>query len=289
MKMGLFVNMRKKKARETFRSLLVQLQERHVTPVIGQDLSDWIGPTDDGVVKVPTDGLADESDMIMTLGGDGTLLSAARLVGPRERPLIGINLGGMGFLTEMTVNELPERLDSIVNKDYEIEKRMVLASDVTLNGVSQRHYALNDVVLDRGESPRAIRIEVNIDNEYFNTYMSDGIIVSTPTGSTAYSLSAGGPIMIPSLDSIIINPVCPHSLTARPTLVPASSRIVLVIQPHDSLTLLSIDGQENLKIPSETPIQIGKANFSVCFVVLKGHSFFDRLRKKLQWGSLPSK
>ena len=290
MKMGLFVNLRKKKVRETFRRLLEQLQQRQITPVVGKELSDWIDPGDKSVSVVPNEDLATQSDMIMTLGGDGTLLSAARLVGPSEKPLIGVNLGGLGFLTELTMNELPDRLDSLLHKDYEIEKRMVLAVDVTIDGVSRRHFALNDAVLDRGESSRVIRIEVTIDNEFFNTYVSDGIIVSTPTGSTAYSLSAWGPIVVPSLESIILNPLCPHSLTARPTLVPATSRIILAVQqPLDSFNLLSIDGQENLRIPSGTAIRIGKGDFSVCLVVLKGHSFFDRLRKKLQWGSLPSK
>jgi NAD+ kinase len=228
-------------------------------------------------------------DCILAMGGDGTMLSAARIIGNSEKPLVGINLGGLGFLTGISVETLFEKMERILLGDYTIEKRMVLDVHVIGNGDGKTYFALNDVVLDRGGSPRVIRADVTIDGQFFNTYISDGIIVSTPTGSTAYSLSAWGPIVVPSLESIILNPICPHSLTARPTVIPATSKVILKVQPGDSNSLLSVDGQENIYISPGTEVEILKGDFYIHFISFSENCFFDLLRKKLQWGSLPYK
>lgn len=289
MKIALFANIKKARVREVLCPLLDWLCERNIEIVLSRNLSEWLKYEKTNVTIVEMDELAKCSDIVLAMGGDGTILSAARIVGNSNKPLIGVNLGGLGFLTGISVENLYEKMDKILKGEYTIEKRMVL--DVSFREESQqkKYFALNDVVLDRGGSPRVMRVDVTIDGDFFNTYVSDGIIISTPTGSTAYSLSAWGPIVVPSLESIILNPICPHSLTARPTVISAISKIVLKIQPDESKSLLSIDGQENIRIASDTEVEVVKGDFYIHFITFAGHCFFDLLRKKLQWGSLPRK
>ena len=289
MKIGIFANIQKPKVKETLRPFLDWLMERNIAIVMSRQLHDWLKMTGPKVDVVDLDTFPRASDFVIALGGDGTLLTAARLVGKSEKPLLGINLGGLGFLTEVYVEDLYPKMEKILAGEYSTEKRMVLKTQVSGDHHQREYFAMNDVVVDRGGSPRVIRIDVTIDGEYFNTYISDGIIVSTPTGSTAYSLAAWGPIVLPSLESIILNPICPHALTVRPTVIPASSKVVLEVQLHDSDALLSVDGQENVEITSGTTLEVTKADFYVHLVTFKDHCFFDRLRKKLQWGSLPRK
>lgn len=289
MKIGIFANIEKPKVKETLCPLLDWLMNRKIDTVISQQLSDWLQSNNSNIQTVDDAGLVPSSDIIVSLGGDGTMLAAARVVGESGKPLMGVNLGGLGFLTEASVDDLYPKMEKLISGQYTLDKRMVLKTRVSGNSSERYYFAMNDVVLDRGGSPRVIRIDVTIDGEYFNTYISDGIIVSTPTGSTAYSLAAWGPIVVPSLESIILNPICPHALTVRPTVIPASSKIELNVQFDDSDALLSIDGQENVRVPSETTLEIEKGDFYIHLVAFKEYCFFDLLRKKLQWGSLPRK
>jgi NAD+ kinase len=289
MKIGIIANIQKPKVSESMQPFINWLVQRKINPVMSHQLYDWLTFDDPRVEIVDLEDLARASDLVIAMGGDGTMLTAARLIGKLEKPLVGINLGGLGFLTEFPVEELYEKMEKIIAGEYSVERRMVLTARVLEEHQKRDYFALNDMVLDRGGSPRVIRVDVTIDGEYFNTYISDGIIVSTPTGSTAYSLAAWGPIVVPSLESIILNPICPHSLTARPTVIPASSRIVLKVQLQDSDNLLSVDGQENVRIASGTSVEVQKGDFYIHLVSLKEHTFFDLLRKKLQWGSIPRK
>jgi NAD+ kinase len=289
MKIGIIANIQKPKVSESMQPFINWLVQRKINPVMSHQLYDWLTFDDPRVEIVDLEDLARASDLVIAMGGDGTMLTAARLIGKLEKPLVGINLGGLGFLTEFPVEELYEKMEKIIAGEYSVERRMVLTARVLEEHQKRDYFALNDMVLDRGGSPRVIRVNVTIDGEYFNTYISDGIIVSTPTGSTAYSLAAWGPIVVPSLESIILNPICPHSLTARPTVIPASSRIVLKVQLQDSDNLLSVDGQENVRIASGTSVEVQKGDFYIHLVSLKEHTFFDLLRKKLQWGSIPRK
>lgn len=289
MKIGIIANIQKPKVSESMQPFINWLVQRKINPVMSHQLYDWLTFDDPRVEIVDLEDLARASDLVIAMGGDGTMLTAARLIGKLEKPLVGINLGGLGFLTEFPVEELYEKMEKIIAGEYSVERRMVLTARVLEEHQKRDYFALNDMVLDRGGSPRVIRVDVTIDGEYFNTYISDGIIVSTPTGSTAYSLAAWGPIVVPSLESIILNPICPHSLTARPTVIPASSRILLKVQLQDSDNLLSVDGQENVRIASGTSVEVQKGDFYIHLVSLKEHTFFDLLRKKLQWGSIPRK
>ena len=289
MKIGIFANIHKIKVKETLPTFLDWLTNRKVKVVISHQLKDWLGVVTERGEVVDHTVLPRKSDLIVAMGGDGTMLAAARLVGKWEKPLLGINMGGLGFLTEISVEDMYEKMEHLISEKFAIEKRMVLSAHVFPDPDKNYYYALNDVILDRGKSLRLIEIEVTINGEYFNTYVSDGIIVATPTGSTAYSLSAWGPIVVPSLESIILNPICPHTLTARPTLIPADSKITLKVHLYDSEALLSMDGQKNINIFSDTVVEICKGDFYVNLVNFPDHSFFNRLRKKLQWGGLPQK
>lgn len=288
MKVGIVANIQKPNVEETLRHFLSWLEERKIEFVLDERLHDWMkfSRTDVEVVALST--LPRVSDIVVAMGGDGTILTAARLVGEWERPLLGINLGGVGFLTEASVDDFYPKMEKVIAGEYSIEKRMVLKTRIS-GDPEKKYFALNDVVLDRGGSPRVIRVDVSIDGQYFNTYVSDGIIVSTPTGSTAYSLAAWGPIVVPSLESIILNPICPHALTVRPTVIPASSKVILQVQFQDSEALLSVDGQENVRVASGTSLEVQKGDFYIHLITFSDHNFFDRLRKKLQWGSLPRK
>ena len=289
MKIGIYANTQKPKVKDTLCPFLDWLLDHKVEIVISYELATWLKDLNCPVLTVDHASLAASSDIVVSLGGDGTMLAAARIIGGSGKPLMGINLGGLGFLTEASVEELYPKMEKLISGQYTLDKRMVLMARVSGEKNQTAHFAMNDVVLDRGGSPRVIRVDVTIDGEFFNTYISDGIIVSTPSGSTAYSLSAWGPIVLPSLESIILNPICPHALTVRPTVIPASSKIVLKVQFEDADALLSIDGQETIRIASGATIAIEKGAYDIHLVSLKEHTFFDLLRKKLQWGGLPRK
>lgn len=288
MKIGIIANTQKPHIKKTLKSLLDWLAERQIDIVISKQLHKLSKLNYNNTDIIELDRIPQMSDIVISMGGDGTMLTAARVIGKLEKPLMGINLGGLGFLTETSVEDLFSRMEKILAGNYTLEKRMVLSAHISGNA-NKNYFAMNDVVLNRMGSPRVIHIDVTIDEDYFNTYISDGIIVSTPTGSTAYSLSAGGPIVVPSMESIILNPICPHSLTNRPTVIPASSQVKLQIQSNDSEVLLSIDGQENVRISSKCTVEIQKADFNIHLITFQDYCFYDLLRKKLQWGNLPRK
>ena len=289
MKIGIFANIQKPKVRELLCPFLDWLIDRDIDIVLSKQLVEKLRLNEKNVDIVEQASLSRKSDLIVAMGGDGTMLAAARLVGRSGKPLMGVNLGGLGFLTEASAEDFYPKMEKIVAGDYIIDKRMVLTTRVSANLPRGEYFAMNDVVLDRGSSPRVIRVDVTIDGEYFNTYIADGIIISTPTGSTAYSLSAWGPIVVPSLESIILNPICPHALTVRPTVIPASSKVILKVEFNDSDALLSVDGQENIRVASGTILEVEKGDFYIHLVTFHEHSFFDLLRQKLQWGGLPRK
>jgi NAD+ kinase len=283
---GLYANLDKPKVAETLGPLARWLTNRGVRVLSGPELFPMLD-SQTGVEIADPERFGRESDLVVSFGGDGTMLAAARLIGRHMKPLLGVNMGGLGFLTEIAVDELYPRMESVLSGRFQVESRMSLAAKVGDN--PEIHTALNDVVLDRGASSRVPGIEVCIDDEFFNTFHSDGIIISTPTGSTAYSLSAGGPIVSPGLNSIILNPICPHTLTARATVVPDSCRVRLRLLPRTTEAVLRMDGQVRTAVLSGVTVEIRRGEHDVRVVTFEGHSFFDRLRKKLQWGDLPRK
>ena len=289
MKIALFANTQKPHIKQVSNSLIDWLLDHHIKIIISSHLSQFLERDDNKISLVEREDIATQSDVIITLGGDGTLLFAAKLVGSSQTPLLGVNVGGLGFLTEVSLDSLYKKLDDLISGNYSIHKRMTIHCEIINEDLKDTHIALNDLVVQRSTSSRIIEIDLSINNTFFNKYISDGIIISTPTGSTAYSLSAGGPIVIPTLESIIINPICPHALTVRPVVIPADSVIDLEIKTSEKELLVTLDGQKNLYCNAPLSIKIHKNNSYIHLITFKEHNFFELLRQKLQWRCLPKK
>jgi len=224
-------------------------------------------------------------DLMIVLGGDGTLLSVARGVGPRETPLLAVNLGGLGFMMTTGPGEVIEALEKVFAGDYRLHRRSVLESEVIRrDAVVAKHFALNDVVVNKAAIARLLHLDVEVDGEMMCSYRADGLILSTPTGSTAYSLAAGGPVMTPSVEALCITPICPHTLSNRPVVVPESSRIETLFQGGDDTTYMTVDGQVGLNLHIGDRIRSRKAAHSVRVILPQEMRFFDVLRAKMQWG-----
>ncbi len=224
------------------------------------------------------------SDLIIVLGGDGTLLSMARAVGDMGVPLLGVNLGGLGFLTATTLDEMLPSLEAALEGRMIVEERLMLLARVVRNGaVVCEHMALNDMVITKSAMSRIISLSVSVEGEYATAYRADGLIISTPTGSTAYSLSAGGPIVSPSVEAIALTPICSHTLTNRPIVLPASQRIEVTIQ-SDQEIMLTVDGQVGVGLRERDVVEIVKAVPRMRLIRFPHKDFFTVLRSKLKWG-----
>jgi len=206
-------------------------------------------------------------EMIIVLGGDGTLLSVARQVWNKNIPILGVNLGGLGFLTEITLDELYPVLERVLRDDFEIDERDVLNAEVIRRGERIAEFiVLNDAVINKGALARIIDLETTINGEYLSTFRSDGLIISTPTGSTAYNLSAGGPIVYPSLHTIIITPICPHTLTIRPIIIPDHVRIRALLKSRNEEVTLTLDGQQGFTLEFEDVVEVRKAEGHILLI-----------------------
>jgi NAD+ kinase len=228
-------------------------------------------------------------DALLTFGGDGTLLRGARLLGARETPILGVNLGRVGFLTTATRESLDPALDALVTGRYEIERRQAIRAAIRdpEGEVRATQMAVNDVTVHKGGVARVIRVNVYIQGENVGPYSADGIVVATPTGSTAYSLSAGGPIVVPGVEAMVVTPIAAHTLAVRALVVPATYRIV--IEPMagwaDDL-LVSFDGQTGTTLAPGESVDVCRADHRVCLIRFGGEGFFERMRQKLHWGDL---
>ncbi|MDD4587282.1 MAG: NAD(+)/NADH kinase [Heliobacteriaceae bacterium] len=224
-------------------------------------------------------------DWVVVLGGDGTLLNTARLVAPFAIPVLGVNLGRLGFLTEIEVSDLFLTLDRIIAGDYQIDERMMLeARLIQSSGTDLPFYALNDVVVTKGAYSRMIWLEAAVGDEVVATYTADGLIVASPTGSTAYSLSAGGPIIAPELQALLLTPVCPHVLDARPLVVSGEQRITLTVRSPHVNGIVTVDGQPGLPLKYGDSVVVKKAPVVCRLIKLANRSFFRILREKMQQG-----
>jgi NAD+ kinase len=225
-------------------------------------------------------------DMVVVLGGDGTLLAAARALQKNRIPLLGVNLGGLGFLTEIALDELYPMLEAILRGEFTTNERMLL--DVRIwrkEKVIDAFTVLNDVVINKGALARIIELETNVDDAYLTTFRADGLIISTPTGSTGYSLSAGGPIVYPSLQSIIITPICPHNLTNRPIIVPKEATITVTLCSGDAEVFLTLDGQVGIKMKLQDKLEVKKEEGVISLIKSPSRGYFEVLRTKLMWGA----
>lgn len=226
--------------------------------------------------------IVSECDMMIAFGGDGTILSTARLVGRAAVPILGVNLGKLGFLAELSVDEVESFVDDILNNQHVIEDRMVVR--VTAEGHDVQMFGVNDVVIDKSNSSRVIDMDTYVNNDYLVTYTGDGLIVSTPTGSTGYSLASGGPIVVPTSDVLTITPISPHTLTARSVIVPDSSVIRVSVESELQNVRVTADGQQEKIFTPPVNLFIQKADYSVKLVKRKDKSYYDVLRSKLMWG-----
>jgi NAD+ kinase len=224
-------------------------------------------------------------DLLIVLGGDGTFLSAARLIGGKSVPIIGVNLGSLGFLTEVTREEIYPVLDRVLKGDFEIEDRMMLDIKVLREGEKiAGHKVLNDVVVNKGALARIIDLDVKINNQFVTSYRSDGLIISTPTGSTAYSLAAGGPIVYPSLHALILAPICPFNLTNRPIIIPDSVSIEIQLATDYEDVHITLDGQVGLGMKYKDVLEIKRSQEGIKMIKISEKNHYEILRKKLKWG-----
>lgn len=221
-------------------------------------------------------------DLVMVLGGDGTFLAVAGMYGPSGIPLLGVNLGHLGFLTEVEMGDLEQALEKLVQKKYQVEKRGMLDARVLRQGKTvSKALVLNDVVVAKGPLARIIHLEVAVDGVSIGSYRGDGLIVATPTGSTGYSLSAGGPIVAPNVDISIVTPICPHTLNARPIVVAKGSIITVRTKTSQSDTYITLDGQQGMELEGDDILEITSSQHETSLVRLKGKNFFDILAKKI--------
>lgn len=240
--------------------------------------------------EIPHEGLLDalkKLDMLFSIGGDGTFLSSARLACYADVPVIGINAGRFGFLTEITADELDVSIDRILAGDYRIEERGMIGASFTRGDKHWEYIGLNDIVIHRQTLSRIVTLETYFSEEHVATYEGDGLIISTPTGSTAYNLSAGGSIVHPKVDCIILTPICPHTLNVRPMIIPPGSKLKVVprFSGVKSQVNLTFDGQRSGEVADGTPINISYSDLKCRFVRLKNQDFFTHLRRKLHWGA----
>jgi len=229
--------------------------------------------------------IKENADLVVVLGGDGTLISAVRILGKKDTPILGVNLGRLGFLTEHRDDEVVAALEQVFKGNYSLERRMKLHSHIYDNGISSFEMdCLNDICINKSDVARIIEIEVYIDDKFVNTYRADGLIFSTPTGSTAYNLAAGGPIVQPGLESIIITPICPHSLTNRPIVVSNDSKIYVKVLNEDEKVSITYDGQFSMNLDANKKVYIQKSETFTNLVIPSNKNYYMLLHEKLGWG-----
>jgi NAD+ kinase len=229
--------------------------------------------------------LSKRVEMIIVLGGDGTLLSVARQVVGLNIPILGVNLGGLGFLTEISIEEVYPVLDKVLEGEYRADQREVIHVAVIRKGRTLAEYTvLNDAVINKGALARIIDLETTINGEHLTTFKSDGLIISTPTGSTAYNLSAGGPIVYPTLDCIIITPICSHTLTNRPIVIPDEVIIRVILKTRQQEVILTLDGQQGFPLEFDDEVEVKKSDARILLIKSPHRHFFGLLREKLKWG-----
>ena len=286
-RIGIIAKQNKPEAAPIVRNLIEWLQPKKIEVYIDEGMGNLFTPhpSATNLCFVEKKEIPSYAEMIIVLGGDGTLLSVARLVEDHDVPILGVNLGGLGFLTEITLEELYRVLERVVQGDFVTDERVVLNAAVIRRGERLAEFVvLNDAVVNKGALARIIDLETTINGEYLTTFKSDGLIISTPTGSTAYSLSAGGPIVYPSLHCIIITPICPHTLTNRPIVIPNDVQIRATLKTKQQEVILTLDGQQGFSLEFEDVVEVRKAEGRILLIKSPYRHYFEVLREKLKWG-----
>jgi NAD+ kinase len=282
---GIIAKPRKTDLARVVPALLDWLSKRGVELCYDLETAGALGGGNGGV-SLAREQVAARADLLVVLGGDGTLLHAARLLDQREIPVLAINLGGLGFLTSFPISELYPALELALSGKHETSARKLLQVDVLRKGqVAEQHRALNDCVVNKGALARILDYDLHLDGSYACSYKADGIIFSTPTGSTAYSLSAGGPILYPVVEALVITPICPHTLTNRPLVIPDTVKLELTVREGEEPAYLTIDGQVGIKLEHKDRVVVTTAKTKLHLVRSTQHTYYEILRSKLKWGA----
>ena len=281
-RIGIVGNPRKLSALRLARDLSDWLSKKGIRTFVSHDCAKMLS---NKKLVVKKEALLSNVDILIALGGDGTLLSTARLVSSSGIPILGVNLGGLGFLTEVNYSRIYKILEQVLDNKFSIENRMLINGYVLRKGKGKvfPFSALNDAVISTEAIARVLKLETSIDKQYVTTYIADGLIISTPTGSTAYSLSAGGPIVHPALKAMIITPICPHTLTNRPIIVSEKSSISVEPIFETNKIALTIDGQIKFDLLHSDKLVVKKAPYVLKLISSSENDFFAILRKKLKW------
>ena len=286
-RIGLVLKPHQPEALETICELTQWLTARGIELVGGPEIErDRIQKaTGCSVREVQSDKLAQEVDLVLVLGGDGTMIATARMIRDSDVPVLGVNFGGLGYLAEFRIEELHSALEAILAENYRLDKRVMLSVELLRGHESiTKNRVLNDVVINKSALARIIEIEAYFNQQFVNSFRADGLIVSTPTGSTAYNLSAGGPVIFPSMNAIVITPICPFTLSNRPIVVPDDSDIELRLKTDKEDVALTLDGQVGFALQVEDRVMIKKSNTSFRLIQPANRNYFDVLRDKLRWG-----
>lgn len=286
-KIGVIANIKRPNVVEMLERVSSWCEKNQVEFTFNQEAADFFNSQPSKKIKTksaPKEELWKHSELILAMGGDGTMLVTARAVAEHKTPILGINLGGLGFMTQIKTEDLESSLDRIKGKDYTIEERMVLQASFAHNN---HWYALNEVVIEKGGISRLINLHISNKKEFVGSFSADGLIIATPTGSTAHSMSAGGPIVNPKMQAIILSPICPQSLAVRPIIFPADEIIKIKVETLQKEAILTVDGQITHPIKSGDEIIIQKADHTVNLITFSERSFFEILRQKLNWGVKP--
>lgn len=281
-KIGIIAKPKKEEARAAVEKLIQWLKDRNKEIILDFQTASYIS---EPIESYQRSEIPSHSDIIIVLGGDGTLLSVARQIGSLGVPIIGVNLGGLGFLTAITLEELHDTMEDIFAGNFIIEHRMMLTSEIYRHGEKLSEYTvLNDVVINKGALARIIELETFVNEQYVTTYRADGLIISTPTGSTAYSLSAGGPVIFPTMSALIMTPICSHTLTNRPLVIPDDVSIKVILDTENQDVILTLDGQIGIALEYKDTVYIRKSSIYSKLIRFPKKIFFDVLRNKLKWG-----
>jgi NAD+ kinase len=286
-RIGIVLKPHQTDALKTICELAIWLAKRGISLVGGPEIEreQIEHQTGCAVEEAVSEQLAAGADLMLVMGGDGTMIAAARQMGDTEVPVLGVNYGGLGYLAEFRIEELYAALESILDGNYRLDKRVMLSVEliradesITLNRV------LNDVVINKSALARIIEIEAHLNQQFVNAFRADGLIVSTPTGSTAYNLSAGGPVIFPSMNAVVITPICPFTLSNRPIVVPDDSIIELRLKTDQEDVALTLDGQVGMPLKVDDRVMIRKSKTMFNLVQPMNRNYFDVLRDKLRWG-----
>ncbi|HEX5601754.1 MAG TPA: NAD(+)/NADH kinase [Pyrinomonadaceae bacterium] len=286
-RIGIVLKPHQPQALKTICELVVWLAERGITLVGGPDLERERIEHETGcpVPQVAHDNLAADVDLMLVLGGDGTMIATARMIGDQEVPVLGINYGGLGYLAEFRIEELYSALESILADNYRLDRRVMLAVEHSRGDESPNTYrVLNDVVINKSALARIIEIEAYFNRQFVSSFRADGLIVSTPTGSTAYNLSAGGPVIFPSMNAVVITPICPFTLSNRPIVVPDDAEIELLLKTDKEDVTLTLDGQVGFPLAVADHVKIRKSRTTFNLIQPMNRNYFEVLRDKLRWG-----